>query len=91
MNRKHGRFKRLFALFLVLVMLATSGNGYSMQAVAAGIDETVQTEQTDGAAPQNTQPQTSQTTAPQSSESQNTQPQTSQTTAPQSSEPQNTQ
>ena len=91
MNRKHGRFKRLFALFLVLVMLATSGNGYSMQAVAAGIDETVQTEQTDGAAPQNTQPQTSQTTAPQSSEPQNTQPQTSQTTAPQSSEPESTQ
>lgn len=31
MNYKHGRFKRLFAMFLVLVMLATSGNGYSMQ------------------------------------------------------------
>ena len=31
MYYKHGRFKRLFAMFLVLVMLATSGNGYSMQ------------------------------------------------------------
>ncbi len=36
MNYKHGRFKRLFAMFLVLVMLATSGNGYSMQVWAQG-------------------------------------------------------
>lgn len=34
MNYKHGRFKRLFAMFLVLVMLATSGNGYSIRALA---------------------------------------------------------
>ena len=52
MNRRHEKFKRLFALFLVLVMLATSGNGYSMSALAAGsggTDETQQTTADDGA------------------------------------------
>ncbi len=34
MNYKHGRFKRLFVIFIVLVMLATSGNGYSIRALA---------------------------------------------------------